>query len=498
MNAMDAMDDAGALLRPLPIRGAAASCSGGGRMNQLDRPNVLPGLAPWHFRAVAAFLVLTFLTGGGSYDRGLGDVLAQLLAVPMLLWALWVARRSNDRRVWWALATAGLVLAIVSIQCVQLPVSVWHGNPARAALLADLSRAGVDPRSLHWSLTPAATERGLWSLFPALALFASALSLDRGQRRWTATLMITLAFASVVLGYVQAGVPQDSLLNVFPEWVPAFNGVFASPNHQATAIGVALVMTLALLLEPRHGWPDYKVARWPRFTLGAAGIFLLAALPLTGSRAMAILAILGLLSVAMLSGAISRATHATGRIRVLAWTGLSVSMLLGLVAALAGLQWVVVDAREEVRVALSIAGGKMGWQLSPWGGGVGSFVPWFDQFAPDRLFAWEYYNHAHNEYVQWWMESGWLGLLAVVAALAWLAWSRPSTTDRAGAKPAGEGSAVGAWVGILVVLAHSGVDYPLRTPAMLGVAATLAGIALAAAVARSASASALNSPSPCI
>ena len=446
------------------------------------------GLATWHFRAVAALLVLTFVTGGGSYDRGLGDVLAQLTAVPLLGWALWAAWRSDDRRGNWALATAGMVLAVVAIQCVQLPVWAWHGNPARAALLADLSRAGVDPVYLHWSLTPAATERGLWSLFPALALFASALSLDRRQRRWIALLVIALASASVLLGFVQAGAPQDSLLNVFPEWVPAFNGVFASPNHQATAIAVALAMTLALLLEPRHRWPDYGAARWLRFTLGAAGLLLLAALPFTGSRAMAILAILGLMAVAMFSGAVSRATHATGGVRVLAWIGLSLGVLLGLVATMAGLQWIRVDAQEEVRVALAMATGGMGWELSPWGGGVGSFVPWFDQFAPDRLFAWEYYNHAHNEYVQWWLESSWLGLLVLGAALTWLVWARPSTTHRGRPTPAVEGAAVGAWVGVAVVLAHSGVDYPLRTPAMLGVTATLAGIALAAALARSAGA----------
>ena len=453
-------------------------------------------LATWHFRAVAALLGLTFLTGGGSYDRGVGDVLVQLLAVPMLGWSLWVAWRLDDRRVRWALATAGLVLAVVAIQLLPLPVWAVHGNPARAALLADLSRAGVDPTSLHWSLTPAATERGLWSLVPALALFASAVSLDRRQRRWITLLLIALAMASVLIGFVLAGAPQDSLLNVFPEWAPAFNGVFASPNHQATAVAVALVLTLALLLEPRHRWLDDTGARWLRFGLGAAGIFLLAALPFTGSRAMAILAILGLLTVATLSGAISRATHATGRARVLAWAGLGLSMLVGVVAIVAGLQWLRVDAQEEVRLALAMATSGMGWQLSPWGGGVGSFVPWFDQFAPDRLFTWEYYNHAHNEYLQWWLESSWLGLLAVAAALGWLLWSRPSTMQCGPQTLAVEGAAVGAWVGVLVVMAHSGVDYPLRTPAMLGVTATLAGVALAAAIARSAGGTEKISRSP--
>ena len=41
---------------------------------------------------------------------------------------------------------------------------------------------------------------------------------------------------------------------------------------------------------------------------------------------------------------------------------------------------------------------------------------------------------------------------------------------------------VGAWTGMVVVLAHSAVDYPLRTPALMTLTALLAGISVARAL----------------
>lgn len=440
----------------------------------------------WRCAAVATLLALTFVTGGGSYDRGLGDVLAQLLAVAVLGWSLWsLIQRPHHRYVWWPLAVAGLVVAVVAVQGLPLPAGIWQTNGARAALLADLTAAGADTMQLHWSLTPWATERSLWSLLPASALFVGALTLDPRQRRRTVLLVIGLAVASLVLGYLQLGAPQDSLLNPFPEWAPALNGVFANQNHQATAIAVALVLLLALLLESPEARGDAATtAGWMRLAMLLAGVFLLASLPLTTSRAMAVLALLALLMVPLLSGTATRWLRASRLPRSLAWLGLALGILAMWGVLLGALQWVQVDAAEEHRGAVAQATAAMGLELAPWGAGVGSFVPWFDQAAPDRLIFHAYFNHAHNEYMQWWLESGVAGLVALAAVLALLVWSRPWAGRGASRSDAvaADAIAVGSWVAVLLVLAHSAVDYPLRTPAMMAVTALLAGFAVAGAL----------------
>src|SRR5690606_29904039 len=96
-----------------------------------------------------------------------------------------------------------------------------------------------------WSLTPAATLRGALSLLPAVALFVAALGVDTATQRRLLVLCVALPVASLVLGFLQLGAPQDSLLNPYPEWAPAMNGTFANPNHQGTAMLVGLGICLA-------------------------------------------------------------------------------------------------------------------------------------------------------------------------------------------------------------------------------------------------------------
>src|SRR5690606_27413211 len=85
------------------------------------------------------------------------------------------------------------------------------------------------------------------------------------------------------------------------------------------------------------------------------------------------------------------------------------------------------------------------------------------------------------EYAQWWLEAGVAAIMAMLLGVAALALTlrglrRLSAHER--------GLGVTALVALAAILAHSIVDYPLRTPAMLAVAAALAGIAAAEAARR--------------
>src|SRR5581483_9726291 len=75
-----------------------------------------------------------------------------------------------------------------------------------------------------------------------------------------------------------------------------------------------------------------------------------------------------------------------------------------------------------------------------------------------------YVNHAHDDYLETWLELGWPGLALIAAFLAWWLVSvvrigRNGRDDDASLATAGA-----VVVGLL--LAHSAVDYPLRTPAL--------------------------------
>jgi O-antigen ligase len=122
---------------------------------------------------------------------------------------------------------------------------------------------------------------------------------------------------------------------------------------------------------------------------------------------------------------------------------------------------------------------RIGMQHAPLGAGVGTFKPAFEQGADDTLLTHNYINNAHNDFAQWWLETGVAGGLVVLLALAVLVRAllallaqRPeSGTRRCG---------MAALMGLGVMVLHSTVDYPLRTQALMAVFGVLAGIAIAA------------------
>jgi O-antigen ligase len=102
----------------------------------------------------------------------------------------------------------------------------------------------------------------------------------------------------------------------------------------------------------------------------------------------------------------------------------------------------------------------------PFGSGFGTFVPVYDEFAPRTLLEETYVNHAHNDWLELWLNGGAPAIILVLGFLAWFGvatsglWSRvqPETPvlDLALAQAAS--------IVIVLILLHSVVDYPLRTP----------------------------------
>ncbi len=152
---------------------------------------------------------------------------------------------------------------------------------------------------------------------------------------------------------------------------------------------------------------------------------------------------------------------------------------LAIIGVRAAMGWMAIDQAEELRHTMAATTAALATQHAPLGSGVGSFVPVFAQGAPEALQLAQYVNHAHNEYVQWWLEAGWLGLLALAAALAVLA-SAGWQIIRARARDGHAILAASCFVAICAVLAHSWADYPLRTTTLMATTAALVGLMLGA------------------
>ncbi|HRP87582.1 MAG TPA: O-antigen ligase family protein [Gammaproteobacteria bacterium] len=416
--------------------------------------------------AVAMLLVLCLATGGSSQESGSGVFAAQLLSLALLAWAGWRLLHGPGGAV--RIAWLAFALALVALPLLQslLPGAV-AGGAGRTALADDLSAFGIAAPA-RWSLTPVASREAAFHLLPALAVFAMAMALPAAAHRRLAQLVVALAVASLLLGVAQLGAPQESPLNPYPQWAPAMNGFFANPNHQATLLVVAATLACARLAMVVGAWPPNRPHRVVH-GVAAALVMLLAAvaLPLTGSRAGVVLIILASAVVVL---AHWPAWRGGARSRIV----LVACMAVAALALFITLRWMQVDAIDELRGPLRALTGEIAARFAPIGAGVGSYVPVFEQEAPRDLLMANYVNHAHNEYAQWWLEAGVPAVLVMLLGAIALA----STLRMLLRRPAHmRGLGVTALVALGVILAHSFVDYPLRTPAMLAVAAVLAGIA---------------------
>ncbi|MFT3755267.1 MAG: O-antigen ligase family protein [Pseudoxanthomonas sp.] len=397
-----------------------------------------------------ALLVLAFLTGGSSMERGWGDVATQLLALPVLFLAVRTLLQppvSRSRKTLLTLAALG-----PSVVALQLALGI--------------------------TATPWATERAIYAWLPPMAAFLAALALPLASRRLGLKCVVGLACASLVLACLQLVMPQDSVVNPYPDLVPLFNGLFANPNHQGTTLAIAAILLLSGATAGNGGSDGMRrLLGWGRIALA---VLLLFALPFTGSRGMVLIAAAAVVLLPLANGWLGRQRRRRGgRRRVLILGGFGLAGL-ALVASIA-LGWMQVDRMGMGRSTLAAATAKIAVDSMPLGVGAGGFVQWFDAHTPAAELQYAWVNHAHNEYLQWWLEAGVAGLAWGALLLGGFIWARPRR-DADGHRP---GRAwVGSWLGVGILLAHSVVDYPLRTPALATAGAWMAAVVLAAALKR--------------
>lgn len=429
------------------------------------------------FPALLALLLAAWLGGGVTQDDTAIDEWLQLLALPVLAAAMVVLAMDIPREALrrGGIAVALLVMAIPLVQLLPLPAAAWGMPSARHALAVDLASAGVVEFPRRWTLSPHASEVALWSLMPALAAFFAALALASRHRRRLAQAIILLVVCNVAFAFFQVGLPQGSQLRLYQDFDAGFGGLLVNTNHQATACIIAMVLAVGLAVEARARAERGETRPHMHWWYAALAGCLLLLVPLSTARAGMPIAFAALAGVLLLTGVLRLSR--IGRSKRM--TGLALGLaVLAIVGVRVALGWTAVDQAEELRHTMRVATVATGQAQAPLGSGMGSFVPVFEQSAPPSLWLARYVNHAHNEYAQWWLETGWLGMMALVLALGLLAFAgwRIAVLRVSGGNAV---LAASCFVAVCAVLAHSWADFPLRTTTLMTTTAALAGLMLA-------------------
>lgn len=433
-------------------------------------------------------LVAALLLGGGTHAGFLGDVLAQMVSIPLLIGALWrLCEHSGQSTPPARAAVCVLVTAVCLYALYLVPLPTTWGALQRLVTDMPLAHESKDWRAL--SLTPEASWASAASVLPPLAIFAATTQLTARERVPLSMVLVATGAIAVVIGLLQVAQGPESPLRLFAVTNKSEAvGFFANRNHFAALLYVALVFAVAWflpLIRDRHGMLTFD-SRALLWLSGAAAflIAIIAGLMMARSRAGIALAIVAIVATILIAARTRPVRDGEPKRRHHLATQITAVMLLfGLLfAAQFGMQRfqsrLGADVTDDLRIPLTRTTLETVLATLPFGTGPGSFVRVYAtaERASDVFIG--FANRAHNDIAEFALETGAAGTILMMLFVLWYVmraraiW-RHDQPDRIDQHRLLQ---MAATVVILLLTAHSFVDYPLRTTALASVFAFACGI----------------------
>ena len=431
-------------------------------MQNRQRPAADTNIARFVIFAVFAALVAL---GGGSSRAATTSLLYLRPAAVVTLGLLALTPGGWDWRPFRVpLLLLGAFAGVIAVQLVPLPPAFHLPGHEPFAATAALTGAPLPWRPI--SIAPDLTVNSLLALLPALVVlvaFAGFRMADRARVLWV---LIAICLVSAQVGVIQLAGGRSSIAYLYA--VTSFDlpvGLLANRNHQATlmAIGIGALAAWTATETRFGGSQAVRLAA----AGAAAGMLALVAL-VGGSRTGLLLMLLALVGAALILRRLLGRLAAQRRLAII--VAIAVAAALFLAALLFG---------RALALDRLVGGGDPGgeyrvralptlWRLlrafTPWGTGFGTFDPAFRMVEPNEDLALNYFNNAHDDFLELVITGGVPALLVGLAGLAWFA--RRALITVAGSRGA---PATLARLGVLitvVLLVGSATDYPLRTPLM--------------------------------
>ncbi len=336
------------------------------------------------------------------------------------------------------------------------------------------------PETAHLSLYPFATTTAILNTFAYALFLALALQLINSSRRIRTLLWVIIACG--IFQAVYGGLAALSHSTVA-------TGTFVNRNHLGGYLEMCLAVGIGLLLSETGdiqmvSWRHrlFTVLRWlsgPKFRLRLGLALMVVTLVLTRSRGANTAFFVSLILAGAVWLYITRKRPSIAAMLMLASIFVIDIIILG---EWFGLDKVVqriqeTSAATEMRDDVWLETSRIWSDFPVTGTGAGSFVSIFASYrdaasAGANVFL----RHAHNDYLEFLIETGPVGLLllASVALLALRqAWLAMSTRHR----PLLQGLGFGSLMGIIAILYHSIADFNLRIPSNAMMFMLLIGLA---------------------
>lgn len=412
--------------------------------------------------AVSGLLVSALLLGGGNWLFPLYRLVVELAAVLVFAWfSLRSWRRPENLSTWVAGILLMLAMLLLLVQIVPLPPETWHRLPGRELALSVYTAVGEPDRSAPISLDPSATRDVIAFFFVPITMFVAALWIGRmGQRQ---LLQIVAAFCLLNALLVTVQFQGFAWLTPYTSYGRPGTGLFANKNHCALFLVMSMPAVAWAIMEGQSKIVAATTRRWAAIAaIGFVSLTVFGCLSRAG---------LALLPIAFVASSLIVAPPTLRRRQVTTVFG-GFALILLLLAVVLPHTAVVAqalarfDAQSDLRYQfwpVVVDGIKA---YFPVGSGFGTFRPVFAALEPLSIVKPTFVNNAHSDYLEIALEGGIAGILLIFAFFVWFMMTAVVRLWVCRRGSTAFPPIVIAVAGIVELLLHSIVDYPLRTLAL--------------------------------
>jgi O-antigen ligase len=400
------------------------------------------------------------------------------------------SRREQGRKLWqFPIFWSGLVLfGYVAIQAVN-PAFSFHRDSSRWWLERQPFLTWL-PAGIAAPLSESSPLRMLMLWFPAWTT-ACALRAGIAHRRTAFTLLVTLAvngFAFAVFGILQKAGGAEKIYGARVVESGNFLAAMIYANHGAAYFNLVTAVCLALAIDTYARNLRRPGRSGPAILYFLFGTVSLAAVALSVSFGGVMMLALQLLLVASVA-----VWHLRPLVRSVPGTGAGLMVAATLLILTGAIGGTVMISRIEDRLRSKLADSGRRSAQTRWdaaqrgvdmladrwllGWGAGGFRYGFTKYDRDmtlvptggtRRYFWE---HLHDDWLEWLIELGVLGFAPIVFAAGWFL--KELWRQRVWLDPAQFALAAG----LLLLGAYACIDFPLQNPAILTTAAALSVLA---------------------
>lgn len=443
--------------------------------------------------AIGVACILIFVPLFRAGNRPLPLMVLELGAVVLLIIKLWPQAAADARTIpaaWWR--TGSLLILYPLLYLIPLPFGFWSDLPGRALYSEALLLVDNTPAARPATIAAASTQASWLALLPPLALFFGATALPTRYLIRLALVALIMAVGQALLGLMQyVAADPDSALCLGNRYCGHYGatGTYVNRDHLAGFLEMMFPIGLGLLAVTvgrlRHKTRHYRqnwrervlsLSTWQAnaaFLYGAASIVILLGLVFSRSRTGVGL---GMLCLALAALAFARrlgGDNAFGSVGTVSAIAVSLAVTIGLAPVLGRFTVNPLDDGRWELFAIALQGIGI---FFPLGSGPGTFPLAVLPFQPVAMGG-SFFNHVHNDYLEWLFEGGLLSaaimaLLAAAYVRQWFVlghsggdhWSTFRFIQ------------VGAGIGLLMIALHGAVDFNWHIPANAVYTAFLAAL----------------------